>query len=110
VSEPRWKARWVYADQMVWVYAAALLAGLLMLLAWVAAGAVAAWVDGWESADPERRFGAAGRFVVAGSIGFGMAGLSASFAGLHPVLAFIAAAGGAAALVWVARTFAQVEA
>ena len=94
---------------MVWVYAVALIAGLLMLLTWMIGAAVGAWVDGWDFADPERRFGATGRFVVAGSIGFGMAGMSATFAGFHPGLALVAALLGAAALVLVARTFAPVE-
>lgn len=95
---------------MVWVYAVALAAGIVLLLAWIAAAAVAAWVDGWEFADPEQRFGARGRFVVAGSIGFGMAGMSATYGGLHPVVAVVAAFAGAAALIWVARTFAPVQA
>lgn len=95
---------------MVWVYAAALIAGIVLLLAWIAAAAVAAWVDGWDFADPEQRLGARGRFVVAGSIGFGMAGLSATYAGFHPLVAVVAAVAGAAALVWVARTFAPVQA
>ena len=95
---------------MVWVYAASLIAGLVLLLVWIAAAAVAAWVDGWEFADPEQRFGATGRFAVAGSIGFGMAGLSATYAGFHPLFAVVAAAAGAAALVLVARTFAPVQA
>lgn len=95
---------------MVWVYAAALIAGIVLLLAWIAAAAVAAWVDGWDFADPEQRFGPRGRFVVAGSIGFGMAGLSATYAGFHPLAAVVAAVAGAAALVWVAGTFAPVQA
>ncbi len=95
---------------MVWFYALALIAGILALLAWMIAVAVAAWVDGWEFADPERRFGANGRFAVAGAIGFGMGGMSASFAGWHPVVAFRAALLGTGALVLVARTFAPAEA
>ena len=95
---------------MVWIYAVALIAGFVLLLAWLIAAAVAAWVDGWEDTDPERRFGARGRFVVAGSVGFGMAGLSATFAGLHAGFALVASLLGAAALVWVARTFAPAEA
>lgn len=95
---------------MVWVYAAALIAGIVLLLAWIGAAAVAAWVEGWEFADPERRFGARGRFAVAALVGFGIAGLSATYAGFHPIVAIAAAALGAAALVWVARTFAPVQA
>jgi hypothetical protein len=99
----------VYAERMVWVYAFVLVAGVLMALAWLVAVAVGAWVEGWEFADPERRFGPNGRSVVAGFVGFGMAGMSATFAGWHPILALIAAVLGAAALVVVSRAFAPAE-
>jgi len=92
---------------MVWVFALALSAGILMLLAWIAGVGIGTWVDGWEFADPERRFGAPGRSIVAGAIGFGMAGMSATFAGWHPIVATIAAILGAVALVAVARVFVQ---
>ena len=95
---------------MVWVYAVALIAGLLMLLGWIVGSALGAWVEGWEFADPEHRFGAAGRSVVAGSVGFGIAGMSAAFAGWHPLVAVVAAVLGAAAMVTVARVFAPAEA
>jgi hypothetical protein len=91
---------------MVWVYAAALAVGFVALLLWIVGVALGTWVEGWEFADPERRFGATGRSVVAGVVGFGMAGMSATFAGWQPVLAFVAAALGAAAVVAVARVFA----
>lgn len=90
---------------MVPVYAIALFAGFLMLLAWIVGVAVGTWVDGWEFADPERRFGALGRSIVAGVVGFGMAGMSASFGGWPPVLAVFGALAGAAAMVAVARVF-----
>lgn len=95
---------------MVWVYAVALIAGLLMLLGWIVGSALGAWVEGWEFADPENRFGATGRSVVAGSVGFGIAGMSATFAGWHPLVAVVAAVLGAAAMVTVARVFAPAEA
>ncbi len=95
---------------MVWVYAIALGAGVLMLLAWLVAAAVGAWVEGWEFADPERRYGQTGRSLVAGTAGFGMAGMSATFAGWHVIVAFIAAVLGAVALVAIARAFAPAEA
>ena len=95
---------------MVWLYAIALVAGLLMLLAWIVGVALGAWVDGWDFADPERRFGATGRSVVAGAIGFGIAGMSATFAGWHTLLAAAAALVGAAAMVAVARVFVPAEA
>ena len=95
---------------MVWVYAVALIAGLLMLLGWIVGSTLGAWVEGWEFADPENRFGATGRSVVAGSVGFGIAGMSATFAGWHPLVAVVAAVLGAAAMVTVARVFAPAEA
>lgn len=95
---------------MVWVYAIALVAGFLSLLAWIVGVALGALVDGWEWADPERRFGSNGRTLVAGVFGFGLAGMSATFAGWHPIVALIAAGLGAAALVFVARAFAPAEA
>ena len=95
---------------MVWVYAVSLIAGLLMLLGWIVGSALGAWVEGWEFADPENRFGATGRSVVAGSVGFGIAGMSATFAGWHPLVAVVAAILGAAAMVTVARVFAPADA
>ncbi|MEA3501320.1 MAG: hypothetical protein U9R47_00985 [Actinomycetota bacterium] len=88
---------------MVPVYAVALFSGFLMLLAWIVGVAVGAWVDGWEFADPERRFGVVGRSIVAGVLGFGMGGMSASFGGWPPALAIFGAVAGAAAMVIVAR-------
>lgn len=95
----------VYADVMVPVYAIALFVGFLMLLAWIVGVAVGTWVEGWEFADPERRFGFVGRSIVAGLVGFGMAGMSASFGGWPPALAVLGALAGAAAMVAVARLF-----
>ena len=95
----------VYADVMVPVYAIALFVGFLMLLAWIVGVAIGTWVDGWEFADPESRFGAVGRSIVAGVVGFGMAGMSASFGGWPPALAILGALAGAAAMVIVARVF-----
>jgi len=90
---------------MVPLYAIALFIGFLLLLAWIVGVAVGTWVEGWEFADPERRFGVVGRSVVAGTVGFGMAGMSASFGGWPPVLAFFGAVAGAGAMVVVARFF-----
>jgi hypothetical protein len=95
---------------MVWVYAFALVAGLLMLLAWIVGVALGAWVEGWEFADPDRRFGATGRSFVAGAFGFGMAGMSATFAGWHAIFALVAALLGTAALVAVSRAFEPSDA
>ncbi len=90
---------------MVPVYAIALFAGFLLLLAWIVGVGIGSWVEGWEFADPERRFGFVGRSIVAGLVGFGMAGMSASFGGWPPALAILGAFAGAAAMVAVARVF-----
>jgi hypothetical protein len=78
-----------------------LLLGFLLMLAWMAATAVARSVEGWERVDPERRLGTSGRFVLAGMIGFGMAGLSALYAGWPDPLAVGAGFVGAAGLIGV---------
>jgi hypothetical protein len=64
---------------MVKVYAVALAAGILLLLVWIGARALAANVPAWAGLDPEGRFGRGGRVVVATLTGFGLAGLSAEF-------------------------------
>ncbi len=94
---------------MVWIYATALVLGSLALLVWILGVAVGAWVDGWEFADPEQRFGEKGRSAVAAAAGFGMGGMSATFAGWNPVLAAAAALVGGVALVTVARVFAPAH-
>ena len=77
------------------VFAFALGFGFVALLGWIAATAVAESVDGWEKVDPDARFGLTGRRVVAGVLGFGMAGLSAAYAGQPMALATLAAVAGA---------------
>ncbi|MDK1009625.1 MAG: hypothetical protein QGM46_01730 [Actinomycetota bacterium] len=78
-----------------------LLVGFLFMLAWIAATAVAATVDGWQGVDPERRFGKAGRFSLAALIGFGMAGISSLYGGWPLALTVVAGGGGAVGLVAV---------
>jgi hypothetical protein len=78
-----------------------LLLGLLAMVAWIAATAVAATVEGWEGVDPERRFGRTGQFVLAGVIGFGMAGISTLYAGAPHLLAIGGGIAGAVGLVVV---------
>lgn len=78
-----------------------LLIGIVLMLLWIAATAVAGTVDGWERVDPELRFGRAGRFVLAGIIGFGMAGISALYAGWPEAIAFGAGLAGIAGLIGV---------
>ncbi|MDH3539531.1 MAG: hypothetical protein OEP52_06025 [Acidimicrobiia bacterium] len=74
-------------------YATALIVGFLLLLLW--AGAVALNESGAIEFDPDERFGGAGRGVVATLVGFGMAGLSATYGGWPAVAAGAAAMAGA---------------
>jgi len=87
------------------VYAIALVVGIVALIGWTVAVAIGASVAGWERADPERRFGTAGRFTLAGVLGFGMAGMSATFAGWPAAAAGVAAIAGTVGLIIVARFF-----
>jgi hypothetical protein len=84
------------------IYAISLVVSLVLLVAWVAAVAIAGMVDGAENFDPESRFGARGRLTLAAGLGFGLAGLSASYAGWPGVAALVAALGGAAIVGGVA--------
>lgn len=82
--------------------ALALVIGVAGLIVWMVSHAVAANRDeaGW---DPEERYGRAGRRVVGGLVGFGMAGLSAEFASIDipgPGVILLAIAGAAAAAWW----------
>lgn len=78
-----------------------LLIGFILMLVWLSATAIAATVDGWEGFDPDLRFGRSGRFALAGLIGFGMAGISALYAGWPHLLAVGAGVVGAAGLIGV---------
>jgi len=78
-----------------------LLIGLLLMMVWIAATAVAGTVEGWENVDPEHRFGRSGRFVLASVIGFGMAGISTLYAGAPYLLAVGAGVAGGIGLVLV---------
>lgn len=79
---------------MIPVYAVVLVLGVVALLAWLVFGLTATSVDGKEGWNPEDRFGAPGRQVVAGLLGFGLGGMSASFAGWTSGLTVLAAIGG----------------
>ena len=87
------------------VFGIALAVGFVGLLGWIAAVAVSESVDGWSGADPDARFGPNGRRVVAAIFGFGMAGLSAAYAGWPMAVATGAAlvGGGVAAFLATAR-------
>lgn len=82
-----------------------LLIGFVLMIAWIAASAVAHQVDGWEAVDPDSRFGKPGRYVLAGIIGFGMAGISALYGGWPDLLAVAAGVGGAVFLAVVSTVF-----
>lgn len=86
---------------MVKVYAIALAAGLLALVGWLVASALAD-ANNRPALDPERRWGHWGRRVVGGAIGLGMAGLSAEYSplGIEWPLAFVLAMAGSAAAAW----------
>jgi len=53
--------------------------------------------------DPEARFGTAGRLIVSGTAGFGLGGMSSTFAGWTPPLAIVAAVGGGIAVALLTR-------
>jgi hypothetical protein len=88
---------------MVRIYAVVLVIGLIALVAWILAHTVFAGSPR-GGLDPEERFGVPGRRVVAGLVGFSMAGLSAEFSprDLSWQVALILALVGAAVLAWYA--------
>jgi hypothetical protein len=86
-------------------YAGVLIAGLIMLVGWIIGTTVGETVDGWEWIDPERRFGVAGRRIVGAAVGFGMGGMSATFAGWAWPIVAAAAVGGAGVLALLAGVF-----
>lgn len=88
---------------MVKVYAVVLIVGIVLLISWIFAHAFSKNV-GNPRLDPEERFALTGRRVVAGLVGFGMAGMSAEFSprDLSWPVALILAVIGAAALTWYA--------
>ncbi len=87
---------------MTALYAVTLVVGIAALTAWVLFAAIGASVAGWARVDPESRLGILTRLVVAGLFGFGLGGMSATFAGWADPVAFIAAALGSAAIVAIA--------
>lgn len=88
---------------MIAVYAIATVLGVIAIVTWVVLGMIADAVVGKESLDPDTRFGAAGRGVVAAVAGFGLGGMSASYAGAATPLALLGAVAGAVVMVVVGR-------
>ncbi len=90
------------------VYAVALAAGAAALLGWILVHGMAANTNR-PGRDPERRFGLAGRRVVAGVFGFGMAGMSGEFAAreISPPAVFGLAVAGALAAAWWSGQIAE---
>lgn len=84
---------------MTAVYAIALIVGVLLLLAWVAAVAISETVAGWDYVDPDARYGRNGGAIVAGLAGFGLGGMSSTFGGWPAFAAVLGAIGGAALVV-----------
>ena len=76
---------------MTAVYAIAIVVGLVGIIAWVVFGVVGTSGAAPSSLDPEQRFGSRGRGVLGSVTGFGMAGISATYAGWNAVIAFAAA-------------------
>lgn len=92
---------------MTALYAIATLAGTLLLFAWIVSAALSAGAGEAARFDGAARFGLRGRIAIAGLLGFGLAGMSATFAGWAIAPAAVAAIAGAAALagyaVWDGR-------
>ena len=89
---------------MVKVYAIVLAAGVLLLIAWIFATYLGGTVAEWKRFDPEERLRKPGRRIVAGLVGFGLAGMSAEFSPFDlswPVGLVLAVVGGSA-MAWYA--------
>lgn len=83
---------------MVPLYAIAVFLGFVGVAGWVLAGTLASNPDSTVQ-DPMARFGERLRTVVTATLGFGLGGMSASYAGWPGLAAIAAALGGAALLV-----------
>lgn len=92
------------------VYAIVLAVGVVLLIAWIFATYLGGNVVEWKRFDPEERLGKTGRRVIAGFVGFGIAGMSAEFSPFDlswPVGLVLAVAGASALVIyagWVDRT------
>ncbi len=90
-------------DRLIPVYAILVVLGFLGVLGWIYLGLASSAVDGKAHLDPAARFGVAGRNSVAGVLGFGLGGMSASFAGWAAGLAVLAAVAGGGLMVGAAH-------
>lgn len=90
---------------MTLFYGLVLLIGLAVGGVWLVMIAIAGSVDGWEWIDPESRWGVVGRSVIAGCIGFGMAGISVLYTSAPELLSIVGGIVGAVALIVIARFF-----
>lgn len=90
---------------MTAIYAIVLTAGFIGLVAWIVAVALSASVEGKSGLDPETRFGGRGRMAIAAAVGFGMGGMSATFAGWAVLPSLVAAVGAGVLAVAIARYF-----
>ena len=94
---------------MIKVYAIVLAAGVVLLIAWIFATYLGSNVVDWKRFDPEERLGKPGRRVIAGLVGFGIAGMSAEFSPFDlswPVGLVLAVVGASAMVIyagWVDR-------
>jgi len=89
---------------MVKVYAIVLASGVLLLVAWIFATYLGGTVAEWKRFDPEERLRKPGRRIVAGLVGFGLAGMSAEFSPFDlswPIGLVLAVVGGSA-MAWYA--------
>lgn len=93
---------------MIGTYSIATVVGFVSLVAWMMLHAGVAEGSRW---DPEARFGPAGRRVIAGLLGFGLAGLSAEFSprSIPWPAALALAVVGAAAMVFITDRLAVDE-
>ena len=91
---------------MVVVYGIAVVVGSLALVAWLVADAFADAPDD-RRRGPSERYGGSGQSIVAAVLGFGLGGMSASFAGWHVALALTAALAGGVALAAGSRLLAD---
>lgn len=91
------------------LFAIPLVIGIVLLLLWIGVGAATAMVPEWRGWNPELRFGVLGRSVVAALFGFGMAGMSALYAGWPEALSLVAALLGGAVLVASSRYFGPAD-